>query len=200
MKSGNGLTADVRPSVHATKGQVIVNPLSGERITILAGGPGSEVLVWELLLSPGGRVPSGHAHPGQEERFTVLEGRMRFRIGWRRVLAEPGDTVVVAPGTAHYFANSGPVPARVEVRTTPALGMGELLETAAMLAREQHTSGRVFPRLADAALFMREFEAEVAAPVLPGLARLTARLVAAVAERLGRGTRYRRLRRADATR
>lgn len=172
----------------------IVNPLSGERITILQAGADGDALVWELLLAPGGRVPASHAHPAQEERFTVIQGRMRFRIGWQRLLAEPGDTVVVAPGRSHHFANPGPAPARVEVRTSPALGMAGLLETAAALAREQHASGRRLPRLADMALFMRDFEAEVAAPVAPAVVRRAARLLASAAERHGPVTRYRRLR------
>jgi mannose-6-phosphate isomerase-like protein (cupin superfamily) len=178
----------------AAKGQPeIVNPLSGERITILQSGASGDALVWELLLAPGGRVPSTHAHPRQEESFTVREGRMRFRVGWRRLLAEPGDTVVVAAGKSHHFANPGPVPARVVVRTWPALGMAGLLETAAALAREQHSAGRVLPRLGDMALFMRDFEAEVAAPVAPGLVRRAARAVAAMAERRGHGISYRHL-------
>jgi mannose-6-phosphate isomerase-like protein (cupin superfamily) len=161
----------------------IVNPLSGERITILqAGDTGGDVLVWELSLAPGGRVPSSHVHPGQEERFTVREGRMRFRIGWRRLVAEPGDTVVVPAGKSHHFANPGPLPARVEVRTSPALRMADLLETAAALARAQHAAGRRMPRLADLVLFMRDFEAEVAAPIAPRVMRYAARASAALAE------------------
>lgn len=185
---------------HQTGSQTIVNPLSGEQITIREAQPDGPALIWELLLAPGGRVPASHAHPRQEERFTVVEGRMRFRVGWRRVVAEPGDTVVVPPGTAHHFANPGPVPARVEVRTTPALGMRELLETSAALARDQQSADRVVPRLTDLALFMRDFEAEVAAPVLPGVVRHAARLLAAIAERRGPGIRYRVLRRNDAVR
>jgi mannose-6-phosphate isomerase-like protein (cupin superfamily) len=172
----------------------IVNPLSGERITILEAAADEDVLVWELLLAPGGRVPSSHAHPRQEETFTVTQGRMRFRVGWRMLLAEPGDTVVVPPGKSHHFANPGRVPARVEVRTSPALGMADLLETAAALAREQHAAGRRLPRLADMALFMRDFEAEVAAPIAPGAMRRAARVLAVLTERRGPGTRYRRLR------
>jgi quercetin dioxygenase-like cupin family protein len=152
----------------------IVNPISGERIKILAAD--GDALVWELRLSPGGRVPAGHAHPRQEERFTVLEGRMRFRIGWRRTLARPGDTVVVPPGRAHHFANAGQVTARCVVATSPALGMRELLETAAALAQEQHAAGHRLPRLPDLLRFMRRFEDEVAAPVLPGLVRLVTRV------------------------
>jgi mannose-6-phosphate isomerase-like protein (cupin superfamily) len=152
----------------------IVNPMSGERITIL--GSDGPALVWELRLSVGGRVPASHAHPRQQELFTVLEGRMRFRIGWRRTLAGPGDTVLVPAGKAHHFANAGQTTARVVVRTTPALGMRELLETAALLAQQQHAAGRALPRLPELLAFMRRFEAEVAAPVLPGLVRLVTRL------------------------
>lgn len=164
-----------------TEAKIIVNPVSGERITIRARG--DELLDWELRLAPGGRVPSSHAHPAQEERFTVAEGRMRFRIGWRKVLAGPGEVVVVPPGVVHHFANPGPGPARVYVRTSPALGMEELLETAAALARDQRASGRAWPRLTDLALFMRDFEAEVAAPVLPRTARRAARILVALSRR-----------------
>ena len=73
-------------------GHVIENPLSGERITIsaTAARSGGSVLEWELVLAPGGRVPSSHAHPQQEECFTVLAGQMRFRVGGRRLIAGPG--------------------------------------------------------------------------------------------------------------
>lgn len=161
----------------------IVNPLSGERIQILASD--GDVLVWELRLSAGGRVPASHAHPRQEELFTVLEGRMRFRIGWRRTLAEPGDTVAVPPGKAHHFANAGRGPARCVVRTSPALGMRELLETAAALAQDQHAAGHRLPRLPDLLRFMRHFEAEVASPVLPRLVRLVTRVAVRRADGVG---------------
>jgi mannose-6-phosphate isomerase-like protein (cupin superfamily) len=184
---------------------VIENPLSGERITIPAGpaggagGAGGSVLDWELLLAPGGRVPSSHAHPRQEECFTVLAGRMRFRIGgWvggRRLIAGPGDTVRIPPGTVHHFANAGPEPARVAVRTSPALNMRDLLETAAMLAQDQHAAGRRVPRLIDLVLFMRDFEQEVRAPYLPAApVRAVMRLLGRVARWLGADLRYRRIR------
>jgi mannose-6-phosphate isomerase-like protein (cupin superfamily) len=172
----------------------IVNPLTGEHITILEAGTGGDVLIWELLLAPGGRVPSAHIHPQQEECFTVKEGRMRFRVGRRTITAEPGDTVVVPPRKAHHFSNPGPAAVRAEVRTSPALDMAELLETAAAIAREQLAAGRVLPRLGVMALFMRDFETEVAAPFAPGLVRRAARGLAAAAERRGPGLRYRALR------
>jgi quercetin dioxygenase-like cupin family protein len=177
-------------------GQVIENPLSGERITIterprITGDP----LAWELVLAPGGRVPASHSHPEQEERFTVLDGTMRFRIGRRKLLARPGDVVRVPPGTVHHFANAGPVPARVAVETTPALGMEALLEVAAALARDQQASGRALPRLLDLLLFMHDFEREVRAPYLPAvLVRTVTRTLARAAGYRHLDARYRRLR------
>ena len=174
---------------------VIVNPLSGEHITIRAAEGGESVLEWELVLAPGGRVPSSHAHPEQEERFTVLEGRMRFRVGGRRITAGPGQTVTVPPGTVHHFANVSDRPARITVRTAPALSMHALLATAAALAREQHAAGRRLPSPVALALFMRDFEREVRAPYLPSaLVRAVIRPAAWLARLSGLDAGYRRLR------
>jgi mannose-6-phosphate isomerase-like protein (cupin superfamily) len=176
---------------------VIVNPLSGEQITILrpAAETAGSVLDWELLLAPGGRVPSSHAHPEQTETFTVIEGRMKFRVGWRRLMVTSGQTVRVPPGTVHHFANAGSIPARLSVESRPALAMEELLETAAAMAREQHAAGRVLPRPVDLALFMADFEREVRAPFLPaGLVRLAIRRLARLARRRGLDRRYHKLR------
>jgi len=179
-----------------TEGNLIVNPLSGEEIVVLrsAADTGGQVLDWELRLAPGGRVPSSHAHPEQQETFTVLEGTMRFRVGWRRIIAGPGQHVLVPPGTVHHFANAGRATARVAVESRPALRMEELLETAAALAQDQHASGRGLPRPLDLALFMTEFEHEVAAPFLPRvLVRLVMRALARAARVLGLDATYRRL-------
>ena len=69
----------------AYSGQIIENPVSGERITFLrtARDTGGERLEFELELTPDGHVPGAHVHPEQEERFEVLEGVMRFRLGLR---------------------------------------------------------------------------------------------------------------------
>jgi mannose-6-phosphate isomerase-like protein (cupin superfamily) len=177
---------------------VIVNPLSGEQITILrtAAETAGTVLDWELLLAPGGRVPSSHAHPEQTETFTVIEGRMRFRVGWRRLIVTSGQTVRVPPGTVHHFANAGSTPALVSVESRPALAMEELLETAAAMAQEQHAARRALPRPVDLALFMTDFEHEVRAPFLPRrLVRAATRHLARLARRRGLDERYRQLRR-----
>lgn len=89
----------------AHAGQTIHNPVSGERITFhrTAADTDGELLEFELELAPDGRVPGAHVHPEQEERFHVLEGTMRFRLGMRTIVAEAGDTVVVPAGRMHKF-------------------------------------------------------------------------------------------------
>lgn len=171
-------------------GTVIENPVSGERIVIT--GLDGDRLRWELFLAAGGRVPSSHSHPEQEERFQVRSGRMRFRVGRRRVTVGPGGSVTVPPGTTHRFANAGPGTAHVLVETSPPLRMEELLATAADLAHGPRGPRRL-PRPADLALFMRDFEREVSAPYLPApLVRLVVRPVAWLCRRLRLDTGYRR--------
>src|SRR5215208_8151331 len=115
----------------AYSGQTISNPVSGEQITFLqtARDTGGELLEFELSLSPDGHVPGAHVHPEQEERFHVLEGTMKFRLGMRTIVAEAGESVVVPAGRVHKFANAGDGVARARVEVVPALGMEELLTT-----------------------------------------------------------------------
>jgi quercetin dioxygenase-like cupin family protein len=178
---------------------VIDNPISGERIVIRrrADETGGAFLAWDLFLARGGRVPGTHAHPEQEERFTMLGGVMRFRVRRRVAILKTGETLTVPAGTVHSFANAGRDPAHVAVETRPALEMQALLETAAAMAREQHAAGRLLPRLVDIVLFMRDFEREVRAPYLPApLVRPVIRCLARLASSRGWDERYRRVREA----
>jgi len=153
----------------ALSGQVLDNPISGERITFrkTAADTNGDLLAIELELSPDGHVPGAHVHPLQEEQFEVLQGTMKFRKGLRTVTARAGDTVVVPPGTVHRFENSGDAPAHVRVEVRPAMRMEELFEATVALAQEGRTTASGMPFPLELALFMREFEAEVRAPFVP---------------------------------
>ena len=179
----------------AHPGQILDNPISGERITFrkTAADTGGALLVIDLDLLPAGQVPGAHVHPRQEERFEVVEGAMRFRKGLKTITARAGDTVVVPPGTVHRFENAGDGPARVRVEVEPALRMEELFETTVALAREGRTDKRGMPKPFDLALFMSAFEAEVRAPLAPAaLIRALMVPLAWVARNKGLDTRYRR--------
>jgi quercetin dioxygenase-like cupin family protein len=183
-------------------GQVLCNPVSGERFVFhtTAGDSAGELLEFDLVVEPHGRVPGGHVHPGQQESFEVQAGIVKFRKGLRTVTAGAGEQVVVPPGTFHRFANAGDEPAVIRVRVEPALRMEQLFETVAALAAEGRTMPSGLPRPLDLALFMREFEQEVRAPVAPGLVRAVMTPLASVAERRGLGQRYRALRTRPAVR
>lgn len=177
----------------AYAGQVIENPVTGERITFrqTAADTDGELVAIDLELPPGGRVPGMHVHPLQEERFDVVEGRMRFTLGWKKVVAEPGEAVVVPPGRRHDFANAGDERACVRVEVRPALKMEELFETSAALAREGRTLSSGMPKPLDLALFVRRFEQEVQAPFPPPVVvRAALAPLAWLARRRGHGARY----------
>jgi mannose-6-phosphate isomerase-like protein (cupin superfamily) len=151
-------------------GQTLKNPASGERITFrqTAARTDGELVAIDLELPPDRRVPGGqHIHPNQEERFEVVEGTMRFKMGRKRVIAGPGEVVVVPAGQKHDFANVGDDEALVRVEVRPALKMEQLFETAVGLAEQHRTMLGGIPKPLDLALFTQQFDDEVRAAFPP---------------------------------
>ena len=150
-------------------GRVIDNSISGERIVIRESGEdtGGRLLTFDLYLPPGGHVPATHVHPVQEERFTVVAGRMRFRLGRRTILARPGETVLVPAGRSHWFGNAGQDVAHARVEVRPALRTEELFEATEAMSRTGRLLGTRLPRLTDLALVLLEFQRELAVPTVP---------------------------------
>ena len=156
-------TPRVRP------GQSVENPVTGERFTFTATAASSEgeLLAFDFALKAGGAVPMPHVHPEQSERFEVLAGEMRFRVGLRTMIAGPGDVLVVEPGVAHSFANAGPGEARLRVEVRPALAMEEMFADVIELAEAGRMTTRGMPRnLLDLALLARTYDREAHAPML----------------------------------
>ena len=150
-------------------GQTLENPVTGERFTFTdtAATTDGELLAFELGLRPGGAVPIPHVHPIQTERFEVVEGLMRFRVGLRRRFAGPGEVVEVAPGVLHSFANAGDGEARVRVEVRPALAMEEMLAEVVAMAEAGLMNRRGMPRrLRDLAALARKYDQEAHAPGL----------------------------------
>jgi quercetin dioxygenase-like cupin family protein len=168
----------------STLPRIINNPVTGERIEFLRTG--EELLEFEMQLTPDGKVPGMHVHPEQEERFHVLEGTMKFRLGLRTIVAEPGDTVVVPAGRVHKFANGGDTTARVRVEVEPALDMQQLLVTTAELAHQGKVMRSGMPKPLHLALFVDRFKREVRAPFPPPwIVRATLSPLAALARHRG---------------
>jgi mannose-6-phosphate isomerase-like protein (cupin superfamily) len=150
-------------------GQTLENPVTGERFTFTdtAASTGGELLAFDFGLRPGGAVPIPHVHPIQSERFEVVDGRMTFRVGLRKVHAGPGDLVEVPPGVAHSFANAGEGEARLRVEVRPALAMEEMFTEVVAMAQAGRMTRRGMPRnLLDLALLARKYDQEAHAPLL----------------------------------
>jgi quercetin dioxygenase-like cupin family protein len=181
----------------AQPGQIIQNPVSGERIAFLrtAADTDGELLEFELELAPGGRVPGAHVHPEQEERFHILEGTMKFRLGMGTIVAKAGESVVVPAGRVHKFSNHGGEPARARVEVVPALNMEELLRTTVQLALEGNVTRSGMPKPLHLALFVQRFRREVRAPFPPAwVVQAVMAPLAALARVRGHAARYEALR------
>ncbi|HLZ22501.1 MAG TPA: cupin domain-containing protein, partial [Ktedonobacterales bacterium] len=172
--------------------RVIVNPISGERVVIRVSGAetGGKLLVFDLYLPPGAHVPARHVHPIQEEQFTIVSGQMRFRVGRlgrRAIVANPGQTICIPVGTAHWFGNPSAQMAHARVEVRPALRMEEMFETTEAMGLARHIGGTKLPRLTDLAHVVLEFQQEVAVPNVPAL--LVKILLAPIAKLRGRRVR-----------
>jgi len=150
-------------------GQTLENPVTGERFTFThtAASSGGELLAFDFALRPGGAVPMPHVHPVQTERFEVVDGLVRFRVGLRTRMARPGDVVEVAPGVAHSFANAGPGEALLRVEVRPALAMEDMFAEVVALAQAGRMTRRGMPRSPlDLAVLARKYDQEAHAPLL----------------------------------
>ncbi len=119
------------------------DPVSRARYSFEPRGENLVVYVW---LEPGGGLPA-HFHPQQEERWSVLEGRVRFRLGAeRRVIGPEVGEMVVAPGVIHGLESVNDQEARLHTLVSPAMRLQEFLEESAAAAEERLFTPRGLPR------------------------------------------------------
>ena len=119
------------------------DPVSRVRYAFEPQGDDLMVNTW---LEPGGALPA-HYHPRQEERWSVVEGKARFRLGddEREIGPEDGE-VVVAPGVVHGLSSVSDRDAHLRTFVTPALGLQSFLEESATAGREGLFTPRGLPR------------------------------------------------------
>jgi quercetin dioxygenase-like cupin family protein len=150
-------------------GDTLENPVTGERFTFTdtSASTGGELLAFDFGLRPGGAVPIAHVHPIQSERFEVVDGRMTFRVGLRKLHAGPGDVIEVPPGVAHSFANGGEEEAHLHVEVRPALAMEEMFTEVVAMAKAGRMNRRGMPRnVLELALLARKYDQEAHAPLV----------------------------------
>jgi quercetin dioxygenase-like cupin family protein len=119
------------------------DPVSGVRYGFEPQGEDLVVYTW---LEPGGGL-AAHYHPLQEERWSVLEGRVRFQLGKEKREIGPEDgEMVVAPNVVHGLWSVTDTEARLRTLVSPALGLQAFLEEAAAAGREGLFNSRGLPR------------------------------------------------------
>src|SRR3712207_9463423 len=105
---------------------------------------GGSLAEMELDLKPEAFLAAEHIHLRQEERFDVLEGRIRLRFEGVEHLKSTGESVVVPAGSAHTWA---PVEggARVRLTFTPGADIEEFFDEFFRAAREGRTNAKGLP-------------------------------------------------------
>jgi mannose-6-phosphate isomerase-like protein (cupin superfamily) len=169
-------------------GDTIENPVTGERIVFrqTAAETGGESVVVETHVKPGGAVATAHIHPGQDERFRVLDGRLGLRVGGESLELGPGESATVPAGTVHKFWNAGDEEARFVAEVRPALNFEPLLATMFSLATEGKTNRKGLPNPLRLAVIARAYFDTVRLPFPPAsLQRLVLALAAPFGGLLG---------------
>ena len=152
-----------------TTGQTLRNRVTGETLvfrTTSADTNGERVVV-ETFVEPNGAVAAAHVHPAQEERFEVLAGEVEFRLGKRKLVAKPGDRVLVPAGTPHRFRNVGEETAHFVCEVTPALGFEQLIETMFSLAEDGKVNRKGMPSPLRLAVIAKHHFGDVQLPFPP---------------------------------
>jgi len=132
----------------AKAGDVIENPITGERITFLqtTRETGGELLRYEYVLPPGFTIPE-HVHPHQEERHEVLSGTLRGRVGGQERDFAEGERVVGPAGVPHAWRNpSSEEELRLVSELRPPLVFETIIETYFGLAQDGKTTRQGIPK------------------------------------------------------
>jgi len=175
----------------AHAGTTIEHALTGQRMTFVrtAGDTGGALFQTESSIRAGAALETLHVHPGQEERFTVLAGAMRFIVGGQECVAQAGQEVVVPAGTPHTFGNAGPSEARFRAEDRPALQSEGFFESYFGLAQDGKMNPRTgLPSLLQLAVALHHYRREI---VLARPPRLVQRVLFGLLAPIGRLLGYR---------
>jgi quercetin dioxygenase-like cupin family protein len=150
-------------------GQKVENPVTGEELIFhkTSRDTGGEYVLVETILRPDAFVAAAHSHPYQSESFQVLEGRVGFKVGRKKIELGPGEAVTVLPRTAHKFWNAGDGTARFTCEIRPAGAFEQLIETMFGLAADGKTSKKGMPNPLRLAVIARHHFDDVRLPLIP---------------------------------
>jgi mannose-6-phosphate isomerase-like protein (cupin superfamily) len=126
-----------------------------EQVTVLRAEP--ELLEVEGRWGPEGKPPPPHYHPEQDERFEVLEGRLRVRVGDQERELGAGETVEIPRGASHRMWNPGEAPARALWQTRPGGRTEEWFSSIDALYREGRVGAKGTPSALAFGALLKEY-------------------------------------------
>lgn len=115
------------------------------RESIVVRHADDERLAVEVTYAPGGSPPPAHFHPGQDERFEVLEGELHARVAGEERVLRAGDTLAVPRGVVHQMWNPGDEPVRATWETAPAGRTLEWFRAIDALHRDRRVAKKGMP-------------------------------------------------------
>jgi mannose-6-phosphate isomerase-like protein (cupin superfamily) len=143
----------------------------GERIAFhqTSRETNGEAVVFETFVEPHGFVAAAHVHPKQVERFEIVSGTIRLKVGGKEIVAGPGEKLTVPAGTPHRFWNAGDDELRFRCAVRLALEFERLLETMFALAADGKTNKKGMPNPIRLAMIARAHFEVVRLPFPPPL-------------------------------
>ena len=98
------------PRLLSAKTETIVNPVTGDRLTILHPSRKSRGNYTKIRfdLPPGAKGSPLHYHTKMDETFTVLKGCLEMEVGQKghQRLLLPGESLKIPAGMHHSFCNT----------------------------------------------------------------------------------------------
>jgi mannose-6-phosphate isomerase-like protein (cupin superfamily) len=91
----------------AQVGQSLEHPLTGERLPFLetsASTRGAKLRI-AIEMAPGGALAGPHVHPGAEEQFEIIAGRVAMTQSGKASVLEAGETAIIPAGVGHTWGN-----------------------------------------------------------------------------------------------
>jgi hypothetical protein len=120
-----------------------------------------DVLEIESVNPPTAVPEPEHVHPHQESGCRVLSGVLKFSVAGHERTIAAGESITIAPDTAHYFWNPGPDEAQAIQWFRPALKTRAFFETLFALARDGKMNEKGMPNTLQIAAMIPFFADEI---------------------------------------
>jgi quercetin dioxygenase-like cupin family protein len=113
-----------------TKGQKLVNPISGDHYEFLetANDTNGERMSMKLTLKSKGKLVPNHFHVLQEEQFEVVSGELTVMLDGITKTLSAGEKITLPKNVPHNHYNNSDEPLVLIQTVTPALDFEYLME------------------------------------------------------------------------